>query len=220
MSSKVPSYRSFFLATIIGIILYVVLDAVAQALPPHYSPIRQAESDLAVGPYGYVMTSNFVNRGVLSLLFAFGLYKTVSIASRQKFRAGLALLAVWAFGAIVLAASPTDLPGAPVTIHGEIHLGVATLAFICGAFGILLLSVQLKNEEKLRPLQRYVLPDAIISLILLFLTIFGLSTRIGGLLERLFLGSVLLWMFIVSIYLLNAQRVRKSGKEVILQDKP
>jgi len=54
------------------IILYVVLDAIAQVLPPHYSPLSQAESLLAVGPYGYIMTVNFLIRGVFSLLFASG----------------------------------------------------------------------------------------------------------------------------------------------------
>jgi hypothetical membrane protein len=131
---KNRSYRAFFFATIIGIALYVVLDAVAQVLPPHYSPIRQAESDLAVGPYGYIMAINFVNRGVLSLLFVFGFYKIVSVSSRQKFRAGLALLGIWGLGALILAVSPTDLPGGPVTIHGEIHLVTAAIAFIGGAF--------------------------------------------------------------------------------------
>jgi hypothetical membrane protein len=58
--------RSLFFATIVGVILYVVLDAVVQMLPPPYSPISHAESDLAVGPYGYIMAINFANRGILS----------------------------------------------------------------------------------------------------------------------------------------------------------
>lgn len=41
------------LATIVGIALYVVIDVITQLLPPHYNPISQAESNLAVGPYGY-----------------------------------------------------------------------------------------------------------------------------------------------------------------------
>ncbi|HEY7356765.1 MAG TPA: DUF998 domain-containing protein, partial [Ktedonobacterales bacterium] len=48
------------LLTIVGIALYVVLDVIAQLLPPHYNPISQAESDLAVGPYGWIMAINFV----------------------------------------------------------------------------------------------------------------------------------------------------------------
>jgi len=42
------------LLTIVGIVFYVILDVIAQLLPPHYSAHSQAESDLAVGPYGLV----------------------------------------------------------------------------------------------------------------------------------------------------------------------
>jgi hypothetical membrane protein len=43
-----------FTITIVGIAVYVVLNVIAQLLPPHYSPLRQAMSDLAVGPYGWL----------------------------------------------------------------------------------------------------------------------------------------------------------------------
>src|SRR5579862_9361405 len=92
--------RPYFLATIVGIAVYVILDAVAQSLPPHYSPISQAESDLAVGPYGYVMAVNFVNRGVFSLLFLYGLAKTAPPGA--GLRTGLVLLGVWGVGALIL----------------------------------------------------------------------------------------------------------------------
>jgi hypothetical membrane protein len=196
--------------------LYVVLDAVAQALPPHYSPIRQAESDLAVGPYGYVMAINFVNRGVLSLLFVVGFYKVVTISVRGKFRTGLVLLTIWGVGAFVLSIFPTDLPGSPATVHGEIHLITAAIAFICGAFGILFLSLQFVHGGRLGPLRKYTLPIAIASPILCFATFFGLASRFGGLLERLFLGSVLLWMFVVSIYLINPEQIPRGAKDATL----
>ena len=42
-----------FTITIVGIVVYALLNVIAQLLPPHYSPITQAISDLAVGPYGW-----------------------------------------------------------------------------------------------------------------------------------------------------------------------
>ena len=68
---------------IAGVLLYVILDAIAHILPPHYSPIRDAESDLAVGPYGYIMTINFVNRGLLSLLFVYAFVKTLDLTGAK-----------------------------------------------------------------------------------------------------------------------------------------
>jgi hypothetical membrane protein len=61
---------------LIGIVFYIVLDVVMQMLPPHYS-LRQAESDLAVGPYGWIMNINFVIRGLLSAAIILAIYKSM-----------------------------------------------------------------------------------------------------------------------------------------------
>ena len=128
--------RIFWLADA-GIVLYLVLDVVAQLLPPHYSPVSTAESDLAVGPYGYVMTLNFVNRGLLSLAFLYAFVRTTRLqgVNPGKYRSGILLLGVWAVGALLLAPFPTDVPATPVSWHGYIHLTVALLAFLGGALG-------------------------------------------------------------------------------------
>lgn len=200
--------------SIVGVVLYVVLDAAAQSLPPHYSPIRDAESDLAVGPYGYIMAINFVNRGVLSLAFLFAFTKTVDLAGgpRAPFRRGRALLGVWAVGAILLAIFPTDVPATPVSWHGAIHLVVAVVAFIGGGFGVLLLSRRFGESAATRGAKG--VASALGSLSVLFLlvqlllpfTIPKLATRFGGLTERLFLGSVLLWILVVSVYMVSHRR--------------
>jgi hypothetical membrane protein len=198
--------RLLFLITIAGIVLYVILDAVAQSLPPHYSPIRQAESDLAVGPYGYVMAVNFVNRGVFSLLFLYGLMK--SLPPRAEFRRGFWLLGIWGVGALILAVSPTDVSG-PATLHGGIHLLVATLAFLGAAFGILSLSRRFALDPALKGVARYAMPIAVLAVVF-FLVLYGgefilphLSARIGGLTERIFIGLVLVWMLTVSAFMLK-----------------
>jgi hypothetical membrane protein len=201
--------RFFFAATIAGIALYVVLDAIAQSLPPHYSPISQAESDLAVGPYGYVMAVNFVNRGVLSLLFVYGLAK--SLPRRAGFGRGLSLLGIWGVGALVLALEPTDVSG-PATLHGVIHLLVATLAFLAAALGTVSLSAAFKREPSLEAIGRYAMPVSILALVF-FVTLYGgpfllphAMARVGGLVERVFIGLVLVWMLAVS-----ASMFRMSG---------
>jgi hypothetical membrane protein len=201
--------RFFFAATIVGIALYVVLDAIAQSLPPHYSPISQAESDLAVGPYGYVMAVNFVNRGVLSLLFVYGLAK--SLPDRAGFGMGIALLGVWDLGALILAAEPTDVSG-PATLHGVIHLLVATLAFLAAALGTVSLSAAFKRTPSLQPIGKYAMPVSILALVF-FVALYGgpfflphAMAKAGGLVERVFIGLVLVWMLAVS-----ASMLRPSG---------
>ncbi len=78
--------------TMVGVIVYVVLDSVAQWLPPHYSPIGQAESDLAVGPYGFIMRINFLLRAGVSLGLVAALW-TVFRQSRPRW--GLTLFGIW-----------------------------------------------------------------------------------------------------------------------------
>jgi hypothetical membrane protein len=202
-----PTARTSLLLAIVGIVLYIVLDIIAQLLPPHYSPISQGESDLAVGPYGYVMTVNFVIRGLLTFAFLVGLSGATRLGKYA--RVGLALLAVWGAGAFVLAAFPTDV-GTVVTVHGTIHNLTALVAFTGGAFGTLALSLHFRAEERLRRLDAAARLIAVLGVVMYFATASALFIRrlshIFGLVERLFIGLVLLWMLVVAIQLLRSNR--------------
>ena len=204
--------RILFAVAVGGIVVYLILDALAQSLLPHYSPISQAESDLAVGPYGYIMTLNFINRGVLSLCFLFALALTANTFDTMgpRFRRGAYLFAVWSVGALLLAAFPTDVPAAPISWHGAIHVVVAVLAFLGGASGAAYISLGMAGNRPLARARRVALPLAALTVLLLPVEILGaavvpgLSSGYGGLTERLFLGSVLLWMGAVSLILMMA----------------
>ena len=212
------SSAKLFWIVILGLILYAVLDVIAQLLPPHYSPISQAESDLAVGKFGFIMTINFINRGLLSLLFIFAFLRTMNNAGvvRSQFRVGTYLLGAWAVGALLLAIFPTDVPANPASWHGAIHLVVAIIAFIGGAFGALAISQKMGKNRELEGLKRIALPMAVI-VVLLWVVEFALpfifphlNARVGGLTERLFLGSVLLWIGVVSSYVITNMRAAKA----------
>jgi hypothetical protein len=179
-----------------GIALYVALDVVAQLLPPHYNPIRQAESDLAVGPYGYVMAINFVVRGVLT--FALLLALRAGLPTQTRSRAGGALLAIWAIGALILAVSPTDLTGRPPTLHGLIHLVVAVNAFIAGAVGELLISLRLGADPRLHGVAQLATVIAIGACTMLIVGLLTARADVFGLTERIFIGVILLWMGVVA----------------------
>lgn len=204
-----PRTRLGLSLAVFGIALYIVLDVIAQLLPPHYSPISQAESDLAVGPYGYVMTVNFVVRGLLTFAFLFGAVGATRWG--RTARAGLALLAIWGAGAFILAASPTDV-GSVVTVHGTIHNLTAAVAFLGGAFGTLLLSFHLAGEERLRRIDLAARVIAGLSVVMVFVTL-GASVihrlaHVFGLVERIFIGLVLLWILLVALQLLLSDRPR------------
>ncbi len=181
----------------------MVLDVIAQALPPHYNPISQAESDLAVGPYGIIMTLNFVLRGLLSLALVAAL--ALAISRPALSRAGLVLVGLWAVGAFLLAIFPTDIAGQTVTQHGKIHLLVASLAFLCGVIGELLLSWRFARDERWRALGSPSRVIAILALVALVAVVLGTSSaalaHVFGLIERIFIGLVLLWMLVIALQL-------------------
>ena len=210
--------RPLFWVVVGLIILYLALDVVAQLLPPHYSPISQAESDLAVGPFGYVMTINFLNRGVLSLLFLFAFLGAVRLAgeSGRQYRTGALLLGVWGVGALLLAVFPTDVPSTPVSAHGAIHLVVALVAFAGGALGELSISRALRRDPVMQALRRPANAISVLAVVMLFvelgLPVFPhLSNDIGGLTERIFLSLVLLWISVVSAHLARSPSLRQEA---------
>ncbi len=197
--------------SIVGVILYVALDAIVQSLPPHYSPTRGAESDLVVGPYGYIMTINFLNRGVLSLAFVYSFVKTLDLtgAPRRSFLSGCYLISAWGVGALLLAIFPTDVPALPMSGHGAIHLLVAIIAFICGGLGTFVLSRHFDRNTATKGAKKVALGLGSLSVLLLVVELFAqflvphVAANFGGLTERLFLGSVLLWILVVSIYMVT-----------------
>ena len=214
--------RYLFSVAILGVVLYGVLDAVAQSLPPHYSPLSQAESDLAVGQYGYVMALNFINRGVLSLCFLYGIMLSARStgAPDPRLRRGVYAFSVWAVGALLLAAFPTDVPATPVSWHGAIHLMVAVFAFLGGAIGALYISFGMARNSPFLKAKGVALPIAVVVVVLCVVELIGggaapgLFARYGGLVERLFLGSVLLWVFCVSALMLTRGQPQRANSAV------
>ena len=200
-----------FTITVVGMILFVLLNVIVQLLPPHYSPIRQAVSDLAIGPYGWLLSFSFIVYSVALLAFLFGL--TWSTSRQGRSRIGLIFLSLWAVLPAVLAFFPTDIvdangyPGSAqafqmtTTMHGEIHLVISLLAFISAMLASLFISLRFSRDERLRPLR---IPALVIAL--LMWPPFILTDAIGkvgmyGVAERVFLGLGLFWILMITLWI-------------------
>ena len=193
---------------IAGIALYVALDILAQALHPQQNPIRDAESSLALGAFGWIMALDFVVRGLLALALIAGLQKALVPAARSQ--VGAILIEVWAVGAFLLALFPTDAPGQR-TLHGLIHALVALIAFFAAAVGALLISRRLAADPRWLHLRRPLSTIAVFALAMLLAVLIAgqrlaASPQPGGifgLVERAFLALVLLWMLVVALRLVQ-----------------
>ena len=201
---KFSRVRQQFVVVDALIILYLVLDAVAQVLPPHYSPISQAESLLAVGPYSYIMAVNFLNRGVFPLLFVYALVQTLTMLGEnwRSYRSGLYAIGIWGVGALLL----TGLPATGRTLG--IHAIIGIIAFITAPLGELSISLRLDRVKALSSVKKTALVIAILGV--LFMVFFWgvlpflphLKSSYEGLFERLLIGSVILWMGVMATYIL------------------
>ncbi|HEY0508219.1 MAG TPA: DUF998 domain-containing protein [Blastococcus sp.] len=109
----------------------------------HYNPFRHPVSSLAIGHRGWVQTANFHLAGVLSLLFAVGLWSTGPShwgAALIGLR-GVGLLAAGAFRADPVSGYPPGTPGRPPRptltgiLHNVLSLGeFVALAVACFVF--------------------------------------------------------------------------------------
>lgn len=103
-----------------------------------YDPLRHPVSSLALGPFGWTQTVNFIVAGLLGLAFAAGLVVRLP-GVRQKI--GALLVGAWAAGLIGAGLFVTDpvsgyppgtpaLPGQPSTA-GALHDLFSVPAFFC-----------------------------------------------------------------------------------------
>ena len=194
-----------FLATIalVGAVLYVLVDVVLQLLPPHYDVISEAESNLAVGPYGWIMNLNFLARGVVTLCLGAALS---SFGPRSRLRqTGLALMLFAGACSAALAFLPTDIapadaPGlAPTTALGTAHLAVAVLGFVTALIAFVLLTWWLRGSDRLQsayPAAVILTGVALAGLAWLAVAI-TLTPGVIGLAERVCLAGVLGWVIAV-----------------------
>lgn len=98
--------------------------------PTGRSAMRDAVSDHGADPrYRLFYRVLVVLLGLGALLLLIALARGTDVA-----RGGLIWLGVYAVSRVAIAAFPTDLPGAPVTTVGRVHLVLAAAAFTAIAF--------------------------------------------------------------------------------------
>jgi hypothetical protein len=197
--------------TLVGIALYIILEIIVLLLPPYYS-ISQAESDLAVGPYGIIMNIDFIIRGLLSGYLILALYRF----SRNSAFAimGIVFFAVFCVCSFLLAFFNTDVSDSLTrvqhTFHGQIHQMLTGIAFICAPIGILIISLSFQGIARFKSFGVSSLIAAVIC-VLSFINLgqAGFYAQNSGIFERICVGSILFWCGLVAFNL-----VRRSNSTV------
>ncbi|MDQ1528924.1 MAG: hypothetical protein QOH77_714 [Actinomycetota bacterium] len=184
-----PSGTAFATIAMIGVVVYAIVDVILQVLPPHYSPIRDAESDLAVGPFGWIMAINFFGRGLTCAALTVAIARS-GPASRMR-TVGLALFAVAGFCSALIAFFATDIArgGAATTVHGTIHVAGASTGFVFALASFWVLQSSHRSIAS-----TIFLGVATVGLVFLGSTMIWFPD-VFGLAERICLAGILGWVF-------------------------
>jgi hypothetical membrane protein len=187
------------------VVAYVVVDVVLQLLPPHYSPIADAESNLAVGPFGWAMNLNFLGRAAMTFCV---LVVVSSIRPPSTMRSiGSLLLGLAGLCSAALVFFPTDVNGpgefgiAPTTTLGTIHVAFATAGFLLALCAMVLLTVWMRRAPEMLGVRRaatVMLGLAVVGLVSLAVSVAVVPTVLG-LAERICLAGILGWALVVCL---------------------
>jgi hypothetical protein len=202
-SRRVNFHSMLALAGMAGPVVLVACDVTAGFSDPGYSYIKDSISSLALTHLGWVQTIGFLAIGLLLEIFVAGLLFDIKPA--RAFHLGIGILVVFGFGMLLIGAFRTDPVGThPHTTEGAIHSFVASAVFWLFPLALACIANSLRQDPDWRKIFVPTLAACIIDVVLATsMGIFG--DRIGwfGLMERLTVVNMIVWVEISSIRLLR-----------------
>lgn len=212
MSSRRLSQRhtakSIVAGTVVFPIIVIFLSLVQRG---HYSPVRQAISELALGRAGSLMVVAFCSLG--TGIFLLGRLIRWNVARARVVPVLLSVAAV--FAGPMSAAFHTDRTGATATWHGNIHNLAGISAFVLVLISMGVCSYRFRKD----PIWRR-FATATTAWTSLGVVTFVLIPLLGdphfGLAQRLFVGTFVAWIIHAGLFALRAgedQKVRRDKFE-------
>ena len=198
------SNKAFAICGIIAPISYLSLAIIGGLLRPGYSHITHSVSELLVvgAPNKPLLLTILIIYGVLMILFPIGLHRGINEGKGSK--VGPACLVV--AGVLVLLTAtlfPQDPGGEPVTFAGTMHVALVTSMAILSLIAILAFWRRLKSDSLWSGYDRYSLVTFIVAITLGVISVILIDSSYMGLLERLSVGAILQWIFVMAIKLVR-----------------
>lgn len=129
-----------------------------------YDAVAETVSALEAGPHGWVQQVNFVVFGVLTCAFALGLLRGVAPRGPVSW-AGSVLLFISGVGLLLAAAFPLREDEDGVTYDPGGHVIAGMTFFLGSALGLVVLSRQLRGDDRWRDLSPYTLACGVLALL-------------------------------------------------------
>ncbi|MBI2873358.1 MAG: DUF998 domain-containing protein [Chloroflexi bacterium] len=196
--------RFLALCGVAGPIIFAVLVTVGGFIYEGYSHATQAISELGgvEARYPIIQNANFFVVGILIIALALGLHRGIGGGHGSK----LGPLLLGLFGVITTVAQPflpCDAGCEFKTLTGAMHNLTGLASFLAAVAGIFAISRRLKREPQWHPYQGYSVITSAVALVALIAWI-GIAKvaeigSLNGVLQRTFVGLVLLWIEIMAL---------------------
>ena len=204
-----------------GPLILVAMDMVAALTQPKYSLVHDSISALALTSVGWIQTTGFMLIGLLIESFTAGLF--MNIKRRRGFDFGIALLAFFGFGMLVLGVFHINAVGTPATFYSRIHITAAYSVLGLFPVALALMFSSIKNDPRWRALFPYTVMAAVFALAVAVGRLFlpaGFSRF--GLYERIMVLNAISWLEVFAIRLLHLsfqrQRVATQRQNILLEE--
>jgi len=199
-------------------VIYVGTVILGGLLRPGYSHISMAISELVAdgAPNRALLSSFFLVYNALLSAFGIGLFLKANSQSRGRISGivgSLALtLLVGMAGILMELAFPQDPGGIPTTFAGTMHIVMASVASLGTMVAVLMLGLWFRNTTDLKSYTAYSLISVVVIFVSGGLTAAAMAKGypLFGLLERITIGTFIMWMFIIGLKMFQLEEATSS----------
>jgi hypothetical membrane protein len=196
---------------IVGVSLYVLHVVLGGFLWKGYNHLMQPISDLTASgaPDKDLLSLLTLLYGLLCIVFVFSAYMYTRSRIPKIASAGLLVLLAMHLVSITYGLFPEDLPGAAMSFTGTMHIVVTFLIVPLTILAPLLIGIGLRNIDGLRGFAHY----CVITGIVIFIAggtsaiFFAQKLPYFGLVERINIGTLQTWTFLLSLRLFSKRFV-------------
>lgn len=193
----------------IGAIVYLSHVVIGGILWEGYNHLQQPISDLTSsgGPNRVFLTYITTLYGILSIIFAVCAFLYV-----RKFKSKLLTIGFFLFFCMHIVSIsynifPEDIINTQATFTGTMHLIVTALIVPLTILSILFVGIGFRKLEQFKQYGLYSILTSVFVFVVGGLSVIVMANKLGyfGLVERLNIGSIQLWMFMVSYKLFKTK---------------
>lgn len=207
--------KFYALCGVIAPILFTLIVTILGFLRPSYSHVSDTISALGSpgAPNAIVQDANFLVTGLLITAFAFGLRRGIPAAKSSRGPALIGAVGVLTF--VGSAFFPLPVGSAATTtniIIAVIHISTALAGFIAFIIATFVFSRLFRKDSMWQGYGTYSRVSGVLATIFLlsFILAEAAQSNLIGVIQRLFVGVMLLWIEVMAIRLLRFQSVTPS----------